>query len=149
MIVCPGAETGGEALDWTAEVYRAAGELMAESGRLAGVADEGGWWPVFTSNEEALEALVQAIERAGRRRGDEVAISLDVAASEFGKDGSYRLARDARVLDSDAMIDLLEGWLARYPIVSIEDPLAEDDAGAFRFTRKFGDRVQIIGDDFS
>ncbi len=149
MIVCPGAETVAEALDWTAEVYRAAGELMAESGRLAGVADEGGWWPVFASNEEALEALVQAIERAGRRPGDEVAISLDVAASEFGKDGSYQLARDERVLDRDAMIELLEGWLDRYPIVSIEDPLAEDDAEGFlRFTRKFGHRVQIIGDDF-
>ncbi|MEZ5860357.1 MAG: phosphopyruvate hydratase [Geminicoccaceae bacterium] len=149
MIVCPGAETVAQALDWTAEVYRAAGELMAESGRLAGVADEGGWWPVFASNEEALEALVQAIERAGRRPGDEVAISLDVAASEFGRDGSYRLARDGRELGRDAMIELLEGWLARYPIVSIEDPLAEDDAEGFlRFTRRFGHAVQIIGDDF-
>ncbi len=149
MIVCPGAASVAEALDWTAEIYRAAGELMAESGRLAGVADEGGWWPAFAGNEEALETLVRAIERAGRRPGDEVAISLDVAASEFGRNGRYRLARDGHELDRDAMIGLLEGWLARYPIVSVEDPLGEDDAEGFlRFTRKLGRAVQVVGDDF-
>ena len=149
MVVCPGAASVAEALAWTAEIYRAAGELMAESGSLAGVADEGGWWPVFDSNEAALETLVRAIERAGRRPGDEVAISLDVAASEFGKDGRYRLATDAVELDTEGLFERLSTWLERYPIVSIEDPFGEDDAEGFlRFTRTFGQRVQVVGDDF-
>ncbi len=149
MVVCPGASSVAEALAWTAEIYRAAGELMAEGGGLAGVADEGGWWPVFEGNEDALGMLVRAIERAGRRPGEEVAISLDVAASEFGRDGRYRLATDAVELDTGGWLERLAGWLERYPIVSIEDPFAEDDPEGFlRFTRAFGDRVQVVGDDF-
>ena len=137
------------ALDVVADVYRAAGALMAESGLLAGVADEGGWWPAFASNDEALTALVRAIERAGYTPGTDVAISLDVAASEFGHDGRYVLDRDARTLDRDGMIELLLGWLDRYPIASIEDPLAEDDRNSWiAFMRAAGSRVQIIGDDY-
>ena len=148
MVTCPGAATVAEALAWTAEIYHSAGRLMAEAGRLAGVADEGGWWPVFDSNEAALEMLVRAIERAGRRAGDEVCISLDVAASEFGKDGRYRLARDASELDRDGMLSLLQGWLERYPIISIEDPFGEDDPEGFLgFTSRVGRDVQIVGDD--
>jgi enolase len=148
MITCPGAETVEEALAWTAEIYHSAGRLMAEAGRLAGVADEGGWWPVFDSNEAALEMLVRAIERAGRRASDEVCISLDVAASEFGKDGRYRLARDSSELDRDGMLSLLQGWLERYPIISIEDPFGEDDPEGFLgFTSRVGRDVQIVGDD--
>ncbi|MCB2053818.1 MAG: phosphopyruvate hydratase [Geminicoccaceae bacterium] len=149
MIVCPGASSIAQALLWTAEVYRAAGLLMADAGRIAGVADEGGWWPVFDGNEEALEMLLRAIERAGFVPGEQVAISLDVAASEFGRDGRYRLARDGTERDTDGMIELLGRWIERYPILSIEDPLAEDDAaGLLAFTRAYGDRVQIVGDDF-
>ena len=149
MVVCPGAASVAEALAWTAEIYRAAGLLMAESGRLAGVADEGGWWPLFDSNEAALETLVRAIERAGRRPGEEVLISLDVAASEFGRGGRYRLAADDVELDSDGLFEWLARWIERYPIVSIEDPFGEDDAEGFlRFTRAFGQRVQVVGDDF-
>ena len=122
---------------------------MAERGRLQGVADEGGFWPAFASNEEALDALVAAIARAGFTPGDEVAISLDIAASEFYRDGAYHLALENRVLDSDAMSAVLIGWLDRYPIVSIEDPLAEHDVdGLTRFTKAVGHRVQIVGDDF-
>jgi len=136
-------------LDWTAEVYRHAGLLMKEAGLLQGVADEGGWWPAFDSNEEALETLIAAIELAGEKPGDRVVISLDIAASEFGKSGRYRLALEDREMDSAAMIDLLGRWLDSYPIVSIEDPLGEDDvAGTVEFSRRFGDRVQIIGDDY-
>jgi enolase len=132
-----------------AEVYRAAGDVMAEAGKLAGVADEGGFWPVFASNEEALDHLLRAIERAGLRPGAEMAISLDVAASEFGREGRYRLGLEGRELDTGGMIDLLSGWLDRYPIVSVEDPLAEDDVpGLAEFTRRFGSRVQIVGDDY-
>jgi enolase len=149
MIVAAAARSFDQALEWTAEVYRAAGEVMAERGLLQGVADEGGYWPVFESNEAALDALMRAIERAGFTPGQEIAISLDIAASEFHQNGQYRLARDGRSLDSDGMAEMLMGWLDRYPIVSIEDPLGEDDAeGLRRFTAAVGDRVQIVGDDF-
>ena len=149
LIVCPAADSFAQALDWTAEVYRAAGSLMADAGKLQGVADEGGFWPAFATNEEAIETLLRAIERAGFRPGEQVAIALDVAASEFGKAGRYRLGLEGRELDRDGMVELLLGWLAKYPIVSIEDPLAEDDAEGFAaFTRRAGGSVQIVGDDF-
>ena len=148
MVVAVGASDYGEALDWTAEVYRAAGEIMAERGLLAGTADEGGFWPAFDGNEQALETLVEAIERAGLAPGEQVAISLDVAASEFGASGRYRLTRDGRTLDTGGMCELLGGWMGRFPIVSVEDPLAEDDLdGLAAFTRAHGARVQIVGDD--
>jgi len=148
MVVCPGASSFAQALEWTAEVYRCAGELMHARGAPGGVADEGGWWPDFSTNEQALETLVASIERAGFVPGNEVAIALDVAASEFGSGGRYRLGLEARELDADGLIELLLRWIDRYPIASIEDPLAEDDALAFaRFTQAIGDRVQVVGDD--
>jgi len=149
MVMAIGAGSFDQALEWTGEVYRAAGPIMREWGTLQGVTDEGGLWPAFDSNEEALDALVGAIERAGLVPGEEMAISLDIAASEFYEDGLYRLALDGVELDSDEMIDMLIGWLDRYPIRSIEDPLAEDDAdGLARFTAAVGERVQVVGDDF-
>jgi enolase len=149
MVMCPAAETFAQALDWTAEVYRAAGKLMMEAGSLAGVADEGGWWPSFSTNEQALDTLVAAIENAGFRPGEQVGIALDIAASEFGKDGRYKLSLDGKELTTEGMVELLTGWVGRYPILSIEDPLAEDDLEGFvAFTRAVGDRVQIVGDDF-
>lgn len=148
LVVCPGAASFAQALDWTAEVYRAAGGLLAEAGRLRGVADEGGYWPELASNEEALDLLARAIARAGYRAPDQVAIALDVAASQLGRAGRYRLALEDRALDSDGMIALLEGWVARYPIVSLEDPLAEDDeAGFARLTARLGASLQVVGDD--
>jgi enolase len=150
MVACPGASSFAQALDWTAEVYRAAGALMAEAGRLRGVADEGGYWPDFATNEEALETLLRAIERAGLRPGEQVAIALDVAASELGQSGIYRLGLEGRELDTGGLIDLLLGWLERYPIVSIEDPLGEDDRGGFvAFTRAIGGRCQVVADDLT
>jgi enolase len=150
MVVCPGASTFAEALDWTAEVHRTAGALMAEAGRLKGVADEGGYWPDFATNEEALETLLRAIERAGFRLGEQVAMSLDVAASEFGRKRRYRLGLEGRELDSAAMIDLLLGWVERYPVLSIEDPLAEDDPEGFvAFTRTVGEGCQVVADDLT
>jgi enolase len=149
MIMCPKAENFAQAMEWTAEVYRAAGRMMAEAGTLAGVADEGGWWPAFSTNEQALDTLVRAIERAGFRPGEQVGIALDIAASEFGHDGRYKLALEDRELDSAGMIAMLSGWVSRYPILSIEDPLAEDDrAGFVEFTRLHGKSLQIVGDDF-
>lgn len=149
MLMAPGAASFAEALDWTAEVYRAAGLRMKRAGKLQGVADEGGYWPAFSTNEEALDELTAAIRDAGFTPGPDIGISLDVAASEFGRDGRYRLALDDSALDTEGMIDLLGRWLAAYPILSIEDPLAEDDAAGFiAFTGRFGRTCQVIGDDF-
>jgi enolase 1/2/3 len=148
MVMCPGASTFSQALDWTAEIYRAAGLAMARTGRLQGVADEGGYWPAFASNEEALDALVHAIEEAGFKAGNDVCLSLDIAASEFGRKGEYALALDGKRLDTAGMIDMLGRWIEAYGIASLEDPLAEDDAAGFRaLTQRFGQRCQIIGDD--
>jgi enolase len=148
-VVAIGAKDFATALDWTAEVYRAAGEELNAANKRAGVADEGGHWPVFDTNEEALAALVRAIESAGLRPGEDVAISIDVAASEFGEAGNYRLGRDGRSLDRAAMIEMVLDWTRRYPIVSVEDPLGEDDeAGLVAFTAAAGAGLQIVGDDF-
>ena len=150
LMVMPLAATSfEEALRVAADVYRAAGRLLEASGKLAGVADEGGFWPAFATNDEALDTLVRSIENAGYSAGTDVAISLDVAASEFGRAGRYTLARDAREFDRGGMIELLLRWLERYPIASIEDPLAEDDRdGWIAFAQAAGGRVQIVGDDY-
>jgi enolase len=151
MVMPLGARTFAEGLEWVAEIYRAAGELMRAKGRSAGVADEGGHWPAFDANEEALDLLVESIVRAGLEPGAQVGISLDIAASEFGREGRYRLALEGRDLSREGMVDLLVGWLDRYPIVSIEDPLAEDDdEGWALFMRRVRERarpLQVIGDD--
>ncbi len=149
MVMAPAAGSFAEALDWTAEIYRAAGLYMKQTGRLQGVADEGGFWPAFKTNEEALDALVHAIEEAGFKPGTEVGISLDVAASEFGSRDHYRLALDHRQLDTSGMLDLLAGWMRDYPILSVEDPVAEDDTEGFiAFTAQHCKTCQVIGDDF-
>jgi enolase len=149
MVIAPRAKTFAEALEVTAEVYRAAGAIMGERGLLQGVADEGGWWPAFSSNEEALETLMRSIERAGLVPGEDVSLSLDVAASEFAKGGRYRLGLEKRELDRDGLAEMLLGWCDRYPILAIEDPFAEDDDQGFeQFTAAVGDRIQVIGDDY-
>jgi enolase len=149
MIAPLGAWGFRDALAMTADVYRAAGELMAAAGRLYGVADEGGFWPAFDTNEDALTMLIRAIERAGYRPLEEIAISLDIAGSQLGSNGRYKLGLEGRELDTDGMCEMLLSWLDRYPIVSIEDPLSDDDvAGWSRFTAAAGHRVQIVGDDF-
>lgn len=149
MVIAVGAADYAQTLEWSAEVYRAAGALMSEAGLLQGVADEGGYWPAFDSNEKALDFLVRAIERAGFTPGQDIAISLDIAASDFGKKGLYTLARDNRQVDADGLSEMLLGWLARYPIVSIEDPLGEDDPdGLARFTQAAGKQVEVVADDF-
>jgi enolase len=149
MVMVPGAASFAEALEITAEIYHAAGAIMARRGHSAGVADEGGHWPLFRSNDEALDTLCEAIVAAGETPGRRVVLSLDIAASEFGKAGRYRLGLEGREMDSDGMAALLAGWLKTYPVASIEDPLAEDDrAGMRAFTAEHGREVQIIGDDY-
>ncbi|MDN0200653.1 phosphopyruvate hydratase [Streptomyces sp. S.PNR 29] len=149
MVVCPAARSFAEALDWTAEIYRAAGSLMRKAGKAQGVADEGGFWPAFDSNEEALETLTLAIGTAGFASPAQVGISLDVAASQFGSAGRYTLALDDRTLDTAGLIDMLGGWIEQYPILSVEDPVGEDDHEGMReFTRRYGRRCQVIGDDY-
>ena len=149
MVVPMCAASFSEALCVCADVYRAAGDLMAAADSRFGVADEGGYWPAFASNEDALTMLVRAIERAGYSPGHDAAISLDIAASELFRDGRYRLTLEGRDLDGDALCELLLRWMDRYPIVSIEDPFAENDREAWiRFTRVAGEHVQIIGDDY-
>ena len=148
MVIATGARSFAQAMEMTAEVYRHAGLLMKQRGSSQGIADEGGWWPDFKTNEQALETLVSAIERAGFVPGSEVAIALDVAASEFGRGGRYTLGLESRELDADGLSELLLRWIDKYPIASIEDPLAEDDwAGYAHITQAIGDRVQLVGDD--
>jgi enolase len=150
FLVMPiGASTFDEALSMTARIYEAAGRIMRDKGSLHGVADEGGWWPEFTSNGEALETLVKAIERADLEPGIDVGIAIDIAASQLRRGARYHLAAEGVDIESEELIEFLIGWCNRYPILSIEDPLAEnDDQGMRSFTARMGDRMQIVGDDY-
>jgi enolase len=147
MVVCIGAGSFAEALEWTAQIYAAAGKRLAKRGALHGVADEGGYWPAFKSNEEGLAELVGAISDAGLEPGADAAIALDIAASQLYRGGSYHLALEGRALSAEQMHAMLLRWIERYPIVSIEDPFAETDAAAMRaFTKATS--IQVVGDDF-
>ena len=149
MVVCVGAGSFAEALDWTAQIYAAAGARLAKRNALQGVADEGGWWPAFKSNEEGLAELVGAIADAGLEPGRDVAIALDIAATQLHRGGAYHLALDNRTLSAGQLHAMLMRWIERYPVVSIEDPFAEHDAEAMQaFTRDAGERIQVVGDDF-
>ena len=149
MVICVGAGSFRESLEWTAQVYAAAGRRLAKRGLLQGVADEGGFWPAFKSNEEALAELVGAIADAGLEPGRDVAIALDIAASQLHRAGAYHLALENRQLSAGQLHAMLARWIERYPIVSIEDPFAETDHEAMRaFTKEFGSRIQIVGDDY-
>jgi len=149
MITAIGAENYAQSLEWTAEIYLAAGKLMEQAGLMQGVADEGGYWPAFDTNEQALDCLVRAIEGAGLTPGDEVGISLDIAATDFYQNGQYVLAREGKVIDSDGLSEMLLQWTERYPIVAIEDPLSENDDDAMaKFTAAAGNKIEIVADDF-
>jgi len=147
MVVCVGAGSFAEALEWTSQIYAAAGKRVAKRGALHGVADEGGYWPAFKTNEEGLAELVGAISDAGFEPGADVAIALDIAASQLYRGGGYRLALEDRTLSAEQLHAMWLRWIERYPIVSIEDPFAENDAEAMRaFTRAVS--IQVVGDDF-
>ncbi len=148
MIMCPNAGSFRRALEITDDVYRAAGRLMEEKGPLSGVADEGGWWPNFASNEDALETLTRAIEASGHRAGEDVWISLDIAANELGDATGYSLALDGHKLSGSEMAARVVEWTRRYPILSVEDPAGQDDwATMAMVTSEIGKTVQVIGDD--
>ncbi len=149
MLVPAGAENFGTALRMGSECFHTLKELLKEKGLSTGVGDEGGFAPNLGSNTEALDLFLLAIERAGYRAGDEIFIALDVAASEFAESGGrYRLERERSVRTADEMIAFYESLCERYPIVSIEDGLGEDDwAGWGALTRRLGARIQLVGDD--
>jgi enolase 1/2/3 len=149
FMVCPvGAPSFSEAMRAVSEVYHALKGVLKKQKLATGVGDEGGFAPNLKSNEEALGLIVDAIVAAGYRPGDEVALALDVAASELFKDGAYTLAGEGRTLSALELVNLYDGWSKRYPIVSIEDGMAEDDwAGWKLLTDRLGERIQLVGDD--
>ena len=148
MIVPHGAASFAEGLRWGVETYHALRGVLHEAGLGGGVGDEGGFAPNLATNEEALTMLVAAIEKAGRRPGDEIAVALDPAASEFYADGSYVLAGEGRTLAPDEFVAYWARICERYPVVSLEDAMAEEDwAGWAALTEACGARVQLVGDD--
>jgi enolase len=149
MLVPAGADSFSNALRMGVEIFHALKELLKGKKLSTGVGDEGGFAPALGSNTAALDLLMEAIEAAGYRPGDDVSLALDIAASEFAEDnGRYRLRRENIVLNSDELVGRYEALVERYPIVSIEDGLGEDDwAGWALLTRRLGGRVQLVGDD--
>lgn len=148
MILPVGAPSFREALRTGAEVYQALAAVLRGRGFSTTVGDEGGFAPSLGSNEEAVGLLIQAIEKAGYRPGDEVALGIDAASTELYHDGAYHLAREGKTLSSAQLVDLWESWVSRYPIISIEDGLAEDDWDGWKLLhQRLGNRVQLVGDD--
>jgi len=148
MIMPVGASSFAEALQWGAETYHALAQVLARRELSTGVGDEGGFAPDLASNEEAVQVLVEAIESAGRVPGEEVAIALDPATSELFQDDRYHLRGEGRVLGSGELVELWVDLCERYPIVSIEDGMAEDDwDGWAQLTQALGGQVQLVGDD--
>jgi enolase len=150
LLVATGARNFAEVMEITHNVYHAAGDLLKRQGKYFGVADEGGYWPEFQTNEEPLQLLVAAIEQAGYQPGRDAAISLDLAASDLfdQKRGIYRFALERRNFSTTDFSALLTEWCARYPIISIEDPMADTDWDGWQMIFKaLGQRVQVIGDD--
>lgn len=148
MIAPVGAPNFREALRWGSETYQALKGVLKQAGYSTGVGDEGGFAPALQRNAEAVELILQAIEKAGYRPGEQIAIALDPASSSFYEDGKYQLRTESRVVTSAEMVELYSDWVARYPIVVLEDGLAEDDwAGWKLLNQKLGNRLELVGDD--
>ena len=148
MAMPVGAPSFAEALRWGAETYHALKKVLSKRGYSTGVGDEGGFAPSLKSNEEALEVILEAIQKAGYRPGQDIYIALDPASSELFDDGKYHLKKEGRTLSGEQMVDFYQAWVDKYPIISIEDGLAEDDWESWILMRKrLGDRIQIVGDD--
>ena len=143
-----GAESFAEALRWCSETYQSLKKILAKKGYSTNVGDEGGFAPSLKSNEEAVEVILEAITAAGYRPGEDLYIALDPAATELYENGKYNLKKEGRVLSSEQMIAFWEDWARKYPIVSLEDGLAEDDWEGWRMlTERLGRKIQIVGDD--
>jgi enolase len=148
MIVPAGAPCFAEALRWGAEIYQSLKKVLASKGYSTNVGDEGGFAPSLKSNEEAVELVLEAIQKAGYKPGEEVFLALDPAASEFYEDGRYVLRKEGRALSSEEMVEFYAGWVEKYPIISIEDGLSEDDWDGWKLlASRLGDKIQLVGDD--
>jgi enolase len=148
MAMPVGAPTFSEALRWGAETYHALKLVIESKGYSVGIGDEGGFAPSLKANEEAIEVILEAIQKAGYEPGVDIWIAMDPAASEIYEDGKYNLKKEGRVLNSEEMVDFYTKWVEKYPIISIEDGLAEDDWEGFTLmTARLGDKIQIVGDD--
>jgi len=148
MVMPLGADSFQEALRWGTETYHSLKRVLRDKGYNTGLGDEGGFAPSLGSNEEAVEVILEAIEEAGYEPGKDLYLALDPAASEFFEDGQYHLRKEGRKLTGAEMVDFYANWVDRYPIISIEDGLAEDDWGGWKLLmERLGDRVQLVGDD--
>ncbi|TAK57706.1 phosphopyruvate hydratase [Patescibacteria group bacterium] len=148
MIMPVGAPSFKEALRYGTEVFHALKKILHARKLNTSVGDEGGFAPSLPNNEAAIQIILEAVEKAGYQAGKDIAIAIDGAATELYKDGKYHLASESKILTSAEMVDLYASWVAKYPIVSIEDGLSEDDWAGYEFmTKKLGDKVQIVGDD--
>jgi enolase len=148
MVMPTGAPTFREALRWGVEVYQALKKTLHDKGYGTNVGDEGGFAPSLKSNQEAIEIILQAIEKAGYRPGEDIHIALDPAATELYENGHYNLAKEGRKLSGDEMVDFWDEWVKKYPIISLEDGLAEDDWATWqKLNERIGSRVQLVGDD--
>jgi enolase len=148
MIVPVGANTFRQALQMGTEVYHSLKKVIKDKGLDTNVGDEGGFAPTLSSNKDAIEAVVSAIEKAGYRPGKDCFIALDPAASEFYQDGKYILSKEGASLSSEEMVDYYVNWVSDYPIISIEDGMAEDDWDGWQLiTKKLGNRIMLVGDD--
>ncbi len=148
MIVPAGAPCFAEALRWGAEIYHSLKKVLASRGYSTNVGDEGGFAPSLKANEEAVELVLEAIQKAGYKPGEEGFLAIDSAASEFYEDGRYVLRKEGRTLSSEEMVEFYASWVEKYPIISIEDGLSEDDWEGWKFlARRLGDKIQLVGDD--
>jgi enolase len=148
MVMPVGAPSFTEALRWGAETYHTLKSVLKGKGYGVGVGDEGGFAPSLKTNEEAIEVILEAVQKAGYEPGKDIWIAMDPAASEIFEDGKYNLKKEGRVLTSEEMVDFYADWVDKYPIISIEDGLDEDDWDGFKLmTERLGDRLQIVGDD--
>jgi enolase len=148
MIIPTGVDSFSEALRYGAEVFHALKSVLKQQGLNTAVGDEGGFAPNLSSNEAAIEVILQAINKAGFKAGEEICLGLDVASSEFYQEGFYDLASEGRQLDASEFVDYLTNWVNQYPIISIEDAMAESDwEGWSILTKQLGHKVQLVGDD--
>jgi enolase len=148
MIIPAGAPSMSEAIRYGAEVFHALKKVLGSRGLNTAVGDEGGFAPDLPSNEAAIEVILEAIDKAGYKAGSDIYIGIDAAASEFYKDGKYELASEGKSLSAEDFIDVLASWVDKYPIISIEDGMDENDwDGWKKLTERLGDKIQLVGDD--